>query len=215
MPLNEGDGLDAEEYGDDFDPADVFTPEPPTDQQQDAADQEPYQPFDITQVRTSAPREAEPLRDEDGTALPSFDERYREDFEGLAFIGSLSKTFQWLGHRFVIRTLTVDEMLAVATVSKAYADTIGNGLAYRTALVSLAVASVDGRDLPVPIGDSEDLAWAFQRFDYAKAHWFQFTIDAIYNEYLELEEKTHRVVAAMGKAFAQTGSTTGLSSNFA
>ena len=146
------------------------------------------------------------LTDNDGNPLPTFDEKYIEDFNGLAFIGALSKQFSWLGHTFIIRTLTTDEMLAAATITSVYKDTIGEPLAYKTAMVALCTSKVDGEDLPTPIGtDGNDISWAWQRFNYVKARWFQFTIDQVYAEYLELEEKTNQVVAAMGKAFSPTG----------
>lgn len=220
MPLPPGDGYLEDEY-DEPRPIElgIETPEPPTQEPHD--DGQEYLPFDIVAARpTVFDQSEEPakpvLADEDGAPLPAFDERWRDDFHGLAFIGSLSKQFSWLGHRFVIRTLMVDELLAVTVLTKEYQDTLGSGLAYRTAMAALAVQQVDGQDLPVPVGPEQDsFAWAFARFNYAKARWFQFTIDAIYNEYLELEEKTRKVVDALGKASGPTGSTTGLSSNSA
>lgn len=221
MPLQPGDG--EQEFGDDYSEP-PFSPEPqpePEPQQPpDPGEQETpvgeYVPYDLSMARPSArfdpvdERGTLRLVDEEGNALPSFDPKYHEDFHGLAFIGALSKTFEWLGHKFTIRTVTVDEALAVALLTKQWAETIGGGLAYRTAMAAMCVQAIDGSDLPIPVGaDPNDFAYAQQRFDYAKARWFQFTIDAIYNEYLELELKTRQVVDAMGKASGQTALTTG------
>jgi hypothetical protein len=219
MPLPPGDG--SQELQDEFheetldlgldfpsDPQAKESPEPQTDE-------EGFAPFDLAQARPSIfdpvpEEEVGPLLDEEGNRLPEFDPRYRDDFHGLAFIGSLSREFEWLGHKFVIRTLTVDELLAVTLLTKEYDQTMGAGLAYRTAMVALATQKVDGSDLPVPVAaDSNDFAWAYQRFNYVKARWFQFTIEAVYLKYLELEMKTTSVVEAMGKASAPAESTTG------
>lgn len=197
---------------DEYAEEDLDVPQPsPIDPVGDEPDDQPeprqYAPYDPTVLHTPT----EPvLTDPDGEVLPGFDARYRQDFDGLLFIGALTKSFTWLGHSFVIKTLAVDEMLAVSLLVKHYEGSIGQGLAYRTAVAALAVTSIDGRDLPMPVGPEEDpLTWAEQRFSFAKARWFQFTIDAIYNEYLELEGRTQRVVDAMGEAFGPTGSMTG------
>lgn len=148
---------------------------------------------------------SQPLVDDEGLVLPSFDERHSEDFEGLLYLGALSKSFEWLGHRFVIRTLNQDELLTVPLLIKQWAGTIGQSKAYTSAMAGLCVVSVDGKELPIPVGAGEgDLAWAYQRFDYAKANWYQFTIDKIYSQYLELEGRAEAVIEAMGKASGST-----------
>lgn len=172
---------------------------------------EGYAPFDISDYRPSEPEapKDEGLYDEDGNPLPTFDDRYKDDFEGLAFLGALSKTFEWLGHRFTIRTLMVDEALHVSALVKEYQNTIGDGLAYRTAMAAMCVTLIDGKALPMMVGDEGDYAYASERFRYARTHWFQATVDTIYNHYLELEFKTRQVVDAMGKASGLTASTPG------
>ncbi|MFJ4902859.1 hypothetical protein [Streptomyces sp. NPDC088727] len=161
--------------------------------------------------RKAATPEASALKAEDGTELPSFDKRYEENFQGLLYIGSLTDQFSWLGHEFVIRTLGIDEQLAIAQVLKPYVGTGGGEqLAYATALVALCVVSVDGEELPTPIAEDAKLAeWAQRRFAYVKASWFQYTIDEVFQRYLKLEDTAQQVVAAMGKAFAPTASTPG------
>lgn len=151
------------------------------------------------------------LTDPEGNVLPEFDERWREDFNGLVFIGALSTTFTWLGHKISIRTITVDEALAIGNLTKAYADTMGAGLAYRTATAAVCVQRIDGEDLPIPLGPDNERNEAYyqDRFDYAKARWFQYTVDEIYTRYLDLEARTRAVVEAMGKASRQRGSTSG------
>jgi hypothetical protein len=160
-----------------------------------------YDPAARPGRKAATPEAAKTLTAEDGTELPGFDERFSEDFQGLAYIGSLTKSFSWLGHEFVIRTLGVDEQLAVAQVAAKYRDG-GEQLAYTTAVVAMAVVSVDGEELPAPIGEDQKLAeWAHRRFSYVKANWFQPTINYVWQEYLQLEDKVAQVVEAMGKVF--------------
>lgn len=169
-----------------------------------------YDPADRPGRKAATP-EASTLKAEDGTDLPSFDQRYTEAFKGLLYVGSLTDRFSWLGHEFVIRTLGVDEQLAIAQVMKPYVGTGGGEqLAYATALVSLCVVSVDGEELPTPIAEDAKLAeWAQMRFAYVKANWYQYTINECFQRYLKLEDTAQQVVEAMGKAFAPTASTPG------
>jgi hypothetical protein len=114
----------------------------------------------------------------------------------------------------VIRTLTQDELLTVPLLIKEWRDTIGEAKAYTTAVVSLAVISVDDEMLPMPVIDSDNgYAWAYQRFNYVKSRWFQFTIDTVYDRYLTLEAEAQKVVDAMGKASGSTDLTPGSNVN--
>lgn len=96
----------------------------------------------------------------------------------------------------------MDEQLAVAQVTARYKDG-GEQLAYVAAVVAMAIVTVDGEELPTPIGEDQQLAeWAHRRFAYVKANWYQPTINQVFQRYLELEDTVAQVVEAMGKAFA-------------
>lgn len=186
---------------------DAVSPLPPLPSLEDGA-QEEYGSYDPTEVIKTDPK-ASVLHDEQGNILPAFDAKHRDDFEGLLYIGALTKTFTWLGHKFRIRTLDTDENLAVGLVTQPYDQTMGAALAMKTAFAAICVLSVDGQELPIPYQADNDDAWAHQRFDYVKSKWYPFTIEAVYAEYLELESKVAAVVVAMGKARGQAASTTG------
>ena len=146
----------------------------------------------------------------DGERLPSFDQRYAEDFEGLVFLGALTSRFEWLGHEFVIKTTTADDLLAVAQIIKPWQGTVGEARAYAIAMCAMSVVSIDGGELPIPVGSTtNDYAWAYQRFNYIKGRWFPPTIDKVYSEFLALEAKANAVVEAMEKASGPVGSTGG------
>lgn len=161
---------------------------------------EDYGPFDPTDIIVP-PVEDEATIDEareDGDDTPRFDPRYRDEFEGLLFVGSLRKRFRWMGHLFVIRTLTVNETLEVALLNKPYVGTLGELKAYQAALVAASVVTIDGKPLPIPTTMNESDLEA--KFEYVINNWQPITIDMLYGQILELEAKVNEVLAALGKA---------------
>lgn len=163
----------------------------------------PYDPAEATEIPLGTPLGA---AEETENKTGPFDERYKEDFEGLAFLGALEARFDYIGHRFHIRTLTTDEILAVARIVKDFEGTIGDAKAYATAMVALSVVSVDGKGLPHPYEESTDYAWAYERFNYVKAKWFPFTIDYVYERYLLLENRVRNVLIEMTEQAKKAGS---------
>lgn len=158
---------------------------------------EHFDPLDSQNVEPQGDR-VEPRRDEDY----KFPDEHREDFRGLNFIGALTDTFEFLGHEFVIRTLTTDEVLAVAQIVKEYEGTQGFMRAYATAMAASCIITIDGQGLVTPIGEDNRTTYsmAWQRFNYAKSRWYPQTIDVIYAHYLALENRADDVIKEMGKA---------------
>ena len=147
--------------------------------------------------------------------LPKFDQKYAEDFDGLNYLGALTKEFEWLGHKFVIRTLTVDEHLAAAAIVKDYQESIAAARAYATAVASLCIESIDGQSLPIPVQEeTRGYAWAYQRFNFVKARWYPYTIDRVFEQFTLLENQAEKVIESMGNASGWTESQTlGLNAN--
>lgn len=189
--------------------------------EQGEPDDSGYAPFDPAAVRpnfdpppsSAAPEGPGSLPGADSQE-PVFDERYAEDFNGLMYLGALSKEFSWLGHRFSIRTLYQGEYLAAAQVMGPFYGTIAEAKAYQTAMVALCVMSVDGQPLPTPVMVSQDeIEWARQRFNHVKGNWFPPVIDVVYNEFLILEARARAVLDEMGKASGWAPSTLGSGEN--
>ena len=165
---------------------------------------------DISDPSSSSetPMEAGSLPGINGQDLPGFDEKYSEDLDGLMYLGKLTHEFDWLGHQFVVRTLSADDILAIAQLIQPYAGTVGEQRAYVIATVALAIDTVDGLPLPVPIQVERDsIAWARQRFNYVKSRWFMATIDLVHSEYLVVEHRARVVLEEMGKASGWAPST--------
>lgn len=165
--------------------------------------------YDPTELGPKAdPSSVEALRDEDDNELPSFDSRHAEGYTGLLYLGALVQPFSWLGHDFVIRTLKDGEILAVAQIIKPYMDTLGIDRAYAMAVSALCTVSIDGEELPIPIGETKRInEWGHQRFAYVRDNWFPYTVTEVYNRYLALDDLVQKVIAAMGKASAPEDST--------
>jgi hypothetical protein len=135
----------------------------------------------------------------EGPSTPDF-KAWEQDFHGLLKLGYLTSSFEWCGHRIVIHTLRTDEELIISSMIKEWQDTIGGTKAYASAMVALCVDFVDGQPLPIPLGEERRSDnWARQRFAFVQ-RWYPFTIDAIYNEYLKLEDRVKKVITEMGKA---------------
>lgn len=181
MPVDEGEGLEP------FDPDSVRSHiiEPPASSED-----------------TSAASDSQPGADESVVDI-AFDERHVEPFTGLLYLGALTKTFKWLGHTFVIRTLMTNETLAIGLLVKEWDGTIMENRAYATACVAACVVSVDGQEMPGPAFEETDDARLRRRFNIVSAQWYQWTVDAVFNSYLELNGEVQKVLDAMGEAYGQ------------
>lgn len=165
----------------------------------------PYDPVETLGIRASDPDDTPAEPPETPEELPEFDPRYRDDFTGLVHIGALSRTVDVFGHRIKLRTLKRNELLAIGEITRPYLATLSEAKAYTTAVVSMAIMTVDGRELPtLPLGDgSQIVSWAQSRFDWVGDQWHDTVVDVIYNHYLVLAETVNRVIEAMGKASGQ------------
>jgi hypothetical protein len=133
-------------------------------------------------------------------------EKWREDFTGLLHLGALPGWFDWCGHRIDIRTLNTDGELIVGHLMKEFEGGMAGAKAYATATVALAVTAIDGRPMPVPLGEDpgRPFAWALDRLQTAR-QWYPPTIDAMFDAYLALEAKQREILAGLGKASALAG----------
>lgn len=160
-------------------------------------DFESYDPQEVVRPPAGTPQGT---AEETAPELSPFDERYREDFEGLMFLGAVRASFSHVGHKIVIRTLTSLEYMIAARLTKDYDTTLAGPRAQTTAIVALCLQSVDGQSLPIPLGDDgEDIEWAFERFNFVSSKWYPYTIDAIYQRYLLLEDRVMGVLEEMSK----------------
>ena len=136
--------------------------------------------------------------DEGEEELPEFDPQYREAFEGLLFIGKVQRTFRWLGHTIVIRTPTVGDLLEIGQIHKPYSNTVADIKAYQSLMLAATIVSIDRQPLPLPFSNEQSGLEA--KFEYINAHWYPWTLDKFYEEYMILDSEVQRVHDALGKA---------------
>lgn len=175
---------------------------------EDADDFPVSAPVDVSPTQDKAPSSTAPEPDQEPTGtgddgsiedLPEFDEKSKDDFVGLLYLGALTHSFSFAGHAFIIRTLTTDEILAVGQVVKDHEGSVSQMKAYATAVVAACTVSVDSQPLPTPLRDLPGDVALRDRLDVAKK-WYPYVIDVVYSEFLALEDKMNRVFAEMGKA---------------
>jgi hypothetical protein len=176
-------------------------------------DEPTYEPYDPRVVEPPSPESGVPTSaddspgpdDEAGSSpeaveepLPEFDPHHRDAFEGLLFLGALTKRFYAYGHHFVIRSLMVEDMLEVALLHKEYVETLGQVKAFQTATVASALVTVDDRPIPQDVLGEGDKTPLYYRFRYV-AKYHPNLIDAIYEQQTLLEVTVSDVMEAMGK----------------
>jgi hypothetical protein len=136
----------------------------------------------------------------DEDEIPEFDPRYREPFEGLLFVGHLTETVSYMGHKFRLVTPSSSERLQMAILTKPYNDTIGFDFAYSCALVAAYLIEIDGQPLPQPItNDVKDTALD-HRWEWVINHMKKPVVDYLFNQCFTLDGEVRSILDAMGKA---------------
>lgn len=145
------------------------------------------------------PASAEPRMPEPET-IPKFDDRHREPFEGLLFLGSLTSTEIVWGHTFRLVTPSSAERLRSALLIREYDGTVAFQFAYAASLVASYLIEVDRQPLPMPVTtDPKDVA-IDQRFEWILNNLRKPVIDVLFEKCLLLDEQVRVVLDAMGKA---------------
>jgi hypothetical protein len=126
----------------------------------------------------------------------TFPDKWKDEFEGLLFVGYLQREITRIPfHKFVVRTLTVNEKLEISLLTKDFMDTIGYGRAYKAAVVAAGLISVDGRDL---IPASKNINVIRQKYEYVTNNWYDTVIDILYDEIDALENRVIIVLQELG-----------------
>lgn len=115
----------------------------------------------------------------------SFDPRISNDIDGLLFLGRLTHDCEVFGHRFTLRTLTRGERLAISLLVREYEDTLGLADAMQTAYLALAIQTLDGRPLSIPL-ETEPIHTHLRRNFEIIQKWYDPVLEALYGEYAHL-----------------------------
>jgi hypothetical protein len=112
-------------------------------------------------------------------------------FQELAYIGHMTHTFQWGKYEFTLRTLTIDEEVAVSQLIKHLDKTIVQEKALIVAIVAASLISINGK-YPFPETFIEDpIAKLRENYRYISENWHWPVIAKINEQYLALQEKMY------------------------
>lgn len=136
-----------------------------------------------------------------------FDARHRERLTGLLFLGRLEDEFEWLGHKFVIRTRTAGEQIEAGLITQPTVGTRMEMKAWQCATVAAGVMSVDGAAIVTPLRADLDVPLR-ERYNEV-LRWYQPVVDQVYERVLALEIEARELVDAMGEAYGQGTQTPG------
>lgn len=203
MPVSDGsdNGADNEaEIHNLFDPQIILTDLPPGPKSHDDAtqsDDDDSAHFTEPQPSQEQSEEAEEGKEEE------FPDELRADFQALLAGKPLIHTFHWLGHRYTIRApLTSGELMEVGLLTKPFAESLGATKAYQVAVLAGCVIRYDDEPMPMPARTSKATLTEIDptlldRFNLIR-QWFPPTVDALYEQYLILENRVMKVIGAMG-----------------
>jgi hypothetical protein len=151
-------------------------------------------------VSTTTAPPPPPAPEPEEERLPEFDPRYRDEFEGLLYLGCLRREVSFWGHKFLLVTPSTAERLEIALLTKPYQETVGFDFAYAAALVAAYLVEVDGRPLPRPFtNEAKDTALQ-HRWTHVRDNFMKPVIDQLYEECYILDGLVREILDAMGKA---------------
>ena len=135
---------------------------------------------------------SEDLSQTESKNIDTFPDEWKDEFEGLLFVGYLQREITRIPfHKFVVRTLTINEKLEISLITKPYLDSIGYGRAYKAAVVAAGLMSVDGKEL---IPSNRNINIVRQKYDYVTDNWYDTVIDILYEEIDALENRVMMVL---------------------
>jgi hypothetical protein len=154
----------------------------------------------VSQEPLGQPGSDEKQPDKSAAEPKAFDERYREPFTGLLFLGNLEDTFTIWGHTFRIVTPSQLERMQLGQLHQPYAGTLASEIAYQTLLVASYLREVDHNRLPEPVVVDPTQNGVRDRFRWVAENLRGPVIDELFSRCLALEAQVRTVLAAMGEA---------------
>ena len=142
------------------------------------------------------PEEPEP----EAETLPEFDPRYRQPFQGLLYLGHLSREVVYMGHQFQLVTPSTAERLEIGLLTKEYEGTLSFEFSYAAALVAAYLVEIDGTPLPQPITHEVKDTALLSRWTWVKDTLKRPVIERLFQECMQLDDTVRSVLDAMGKA---------------
>jgi hypothetical protein len=127
-----------------------------------------------------------------------FTDEEEVQFLDLLQLGKLEETIEFLGHTFVISTLTMEEEIELGRTLERYQTMPTHTQAFMACVVAAGLRSVDGEPLHYPLGKisvAEDIR---RKFNVIKKY-YPTTIAYIYDQTKLLDAKLAPLWAKLGK----------------
>ena len=127
--------------------------------------------------------------------VDAFPDAWKEDFEGLTYLGYLEDVVEIPYHSFLIRTLTVGEKIEITRITKELVNVLGYNRAYKAAVVAAGLQTVDGKPL---IAANKAKSVVRERYEYVVNAWYDPVIDLLYQAINNLELRALKVMYECG-----------------
>lgn len=133
------------------------------------------------------------------TSMPEeeFDPQYKDDVDGLLWLGYLTRSCPLYGHHFILKSLTRGERLAVTLVAQEYSETVGLGMAMESATVSASLLTKNGVPFHPKLSETQDpiirIREAFQEVN----SWYDPLIEALFTQYKFLNLRVAQAFAEL------------------
>lgn len=126
-----------------------------------------------------------------------FSPELQEDARNLTNLGYSTKAVRFCGHDFILSTIRPHMKYVIGQAMEPYRNTLVEPQAWAAMHVGLSLTSVDGKqDFCPPIGSNE-LEFCLARFAWVSGStgWMQPTIDYLFAEYIQLENREAEAIA--------------------
>lgn len=137
----------------------------------------------------------EPAEELVGQVDEEFPEEWRNDFEGLAYIGYLERVVPLPGHEVVLRTLLAGEKIQVVSIAQDLEGSVGYSRIYKAAAVAAALVSVDGRPIMI---QEKNKGVVRQKFEFVINLWHDVVIDYLFPYVKDLEARQVQIMKDSG-----------------
>ena len=125
-----------------------------------------------------------------------FPEEYKQPFLGLLYVGAMTKTVEYAGHKIALKTLTQGEELRVGQRTREYVGCRNEISALKLYTVAAAGQSLDGQSMLGGIQPEVDpIATKAEQMK----NWYATVVEFLYDEYKAMSRSCAEVAGALKK----------------
>jgi hypothetical protein len=132
------------------------------------------------------------VNDTIGNIVSQLSQKDSRIFQELTHIGHLTHTFQWANYEFTIKTLTIDEEVAIGQLIKHLDKNVIQEKALVVGIVAASLVSINGK-YPFPETFVEDSVTKLrENYRYISENWHWPVVAKINEQYIILQEKMYK-----------------------